>query len=832
MQLNLSDKCPSSLLRNIGEFFLDSSKVLEASSEASNKTVTRGHKSQDQPRDHEPEEENEEQIQGLLERANSLQKSMKSRGSANDSSTKNQDDTVLITVCAMQEGRPGVFSRKKSPYVEVQTKKTEGYDAFALKAARSCRVSVQRGQKLALFKMNGARILSENVTVKGKEKPWTIGSYLLMIKKSANSLKIGVGCIDEDPTDEDTSNEETSVLSPKRTGYDIEESWFSLRVEYFQPSRARPHSVRSHVTRQYIWRCILGKDFTQLGVYHPEEDGYQVYSISLNNSQLLSPLNDAQCNFAGYVVKDATSELKIMWQSPTAITVHSMKQPLILYCIASLHGICTYQWEIIGERDSTQHFPSSPVVYINKGGLYQCKALCNSDVVVGKIIRVIVDASTVDSDSEPSVISQPKKRFKGIEYVEETVTKHSVIANNGPCSFQSQRKKCSGERHLSGAASDDTIDLPVLPQFRSNQLPRNDTRSKDLVPVANSGDQDVLLGSNLMTDHSEDASVAITEGNLNPAAPEQSGDKANGTNDLPIYVPEFSEEDIVQASQGFSTKLGEGGFGHVYLGTMKGTKVAIKKFTDTIAVAHAAQLGMHIPEKFTTGGQLNCEAWALTRCRHKNLVELMGYCSKPPMLIYEFMEQGSLHQRLFKKPSLTWRLKSKILIDICRGLAWLHSATPPIMHGDIKLRNILLDENLRAKLGDFGFSQEIPQLIAGRSVITVPMVSRSAGYTAPETEYAHVSVKTDMYSYGVVALELFTKKVAHDKKRDDPKLTEHYDEERRSLEGYRSIADDSADDIAPNLLQLYYKIIEQCLLKHSKRCSSDQVMEWWSETNF
>ena len=91
--------------------------------------------------------------------------------------------------------------------------------------------------------------------------------------------------------------------------------------------------------------------------------------------------------FANYL------ELKIMWQSPTAITVHSMKQPLILYCIASLHGICTYQWEIIGERDSTQHFPSSPVVYINKGGLYQCKALCNSDVVVGKIIRVIVDAS-------------------------------------------------------------------------------------------------------------------------------------------------------------------------------------------------------------------------------------------------------------------------------------------------------------------------------------------------------------------------------------------------------------------------------------------------------
>ena len=89
------------------------------------------------------------------------------------------------------------------------------------------------------------------------------------------------------------------------------------------------------------------------------------------------------------------------------------------------------------------------------------------------------------------------------------------------------------------------------------------------------------------------------------------------------------------------------------------------------------------------------------------------------------------------------------------------------MHGDVKLfvqlqfysngkpyfgrRNILLDENLRAKLGDFGFSQEISHMVAGRSVITVPMVSRSAGYTAPETDLAHVSVKTDMYSYGVVS---------------------------------------------------------------------------------
>ena len=90
------------------------------------------------------------------------------------------------------------------------------------------------------------------------------------------------------------------------------------------------------------------------------------------------------------------------------------------------------------------------------------------------------------------------------------------------------------------------------------------------------------------------------------------------------------------------------------------------------------------------------------RCRHKNLVELMGYCASPPMLVFEYMEQGTLHDRLFevyltinqlllnscisqKTPSLTWRERSRILKDVSHGLAWLHAVEPPIMHGDVKM---------------------------------------------------------------------------------------------------------------------------------------------------
>jgi len=104
----------------------------------------------------------------------------------------------------MQEGCPGVFSHRKNPYIEVHAKKTEKYHTFALKAARSCRLNVKERQKLALFKLNGARILDETISVKGNEKPWTIGNYLLMMKKTASGLKIRVGCVDinEDVSDE------------------------------------------------------------------------------------------------------------------------------------------------------------------------------------------------------------------------------------------------------------------------------------------------------------------------------------------------------------------------------------------------------------------------------------------------------------------------------------------------------------------------------------------------------------------------------------------------------------------------------------------------------
>ena len=93
----------------------------------------------------------------------------------------------------MKESRPGVFARVKQPFVEMEALKSDKYTTFAQKAAIKCRLSEEKGKVLSLFKLNGARVLDESVTVKGMLKPWTLGNYLLLMKKSPSSVKLGVG---------------------------------------------------------------------------------------------------------------------------------------------------------------------------------------------------------------------------------------------------------------------------------------------------------------------------------------------------------------------------------------------------------------------------------------------------------------------------------------------------------------------------------------------------------------------------------------------------------------------------------------------------------------
>lgn len=100
----------------------------------------------------------------------------------------------------MSESRQGVFSKEKSPYVEMSVSRSDPYSIVAKKAAEKCRLNYCKNKVLSLFKLNGVRILNESVNVNGKLKPWTLGSYIQMIKKSPKNVKIGVGYVARDAT--------------------------------------------------------------------------------------------------------------------------------------------------------------------------------------------------------------------------------------------------------------------------------------------------------------------------------------------------------------------------------------------------------------------------------------------------------------------------------------------------------------------------------------------------------------------------------------------------------------------------------------------------------
>ncbi|KAM3333217.1 hypothetical protein ACQJBY_028371 [Aegilops geniculata] len=215
---------------------------------------------------------------------------------------------------------------------------------------------------------------------------------------------------------------------------------------------------------------------------------------------------------------------------------------------------------------------------------------------------------------------------------------------------------------------------------------------------------------------------------------------------LHIDIRRFTYADLKHITNDFKQIVGKGGFGTVYHGTMEnGDEVAVKVLMET-SIAESTDF---LPEVQT-----------LSKVHHKNLVTLQGYCqnTKCLALVYDFMPRGNLQQLLREGDdySLTWEQRLHIALDSAQGLEYLHeSCTPSIVHRDVKTANILLDKNLVGIIADFGLSRAFND--AHTHISTV--AAGTLGYLDPEYHATfQLTIKTDVYSFGIVLLEIITGK--------------------------------------------------------------------------
>ncbi|KAG4122800.1 hypothetical protein ERO13_D11G289433v2 [Gossypium hirsutum] len=217
---------------------------------------------------------------------------------------------------------------------------------------------------------------------------------------------------------------------------------------------------------------------------------------------------------------------------------------------------------------------------------------------------------------------------------------------------------------------------------------------------------------------------------------------AHSRRDLETNLQFFTYKDLEHATNGFKEELGRGAFGTVYKGELPssyGDRIAVKKL-----------------DKFAQDGEreFKTEVKVIGQTHHKNLVRLTGYCDEAEhrLLVYEFMENGSLSSFLFGILRPSWQQRLQIASGIAKGLTYLHEeCSKQIIHCDIKPQNILLDESLTAKISDFGLAK----LLMNDKTRTKTGIRGTKGYVAPEWfRNIPVTVKVDVYSFGVMLLEI------------------------------------------------------------------------------
>ncbi|MBA0559479.1 hypothetical protein Golob_016441 [Gossypium lobatum] len=291
----------------------------------------------------------------------------------------------------------------------------------------------------------------------------------------------------------------------------------------------------------------------------------------------------------------------------------------------------------------------------------------------------------------------------------------------------------------------------------------------------------------------------------------------------------FSLEELSDATNGFNRtlKIGEGGFGSVYKGTIKplGGRghplvVAIKKLNTHGLQGHKEWLA---------------EVQFLGVVNHANLVKLLGYCCADGergiqrLLVYEFMSNRSLEDHLFNKTStLLWKTRLEIMLGAAQGLAYLHEGLEvKVIYRDFKSSNVLLDESFKPKLSDFGLAREGPT--GDRTHVSTTVVG-TYGYAAPEyIGTGHLTIQSDIWTFGVVLYEIITgrRTVERNRPTSEQKLLEWVKNFPPDSKRFSMIIDPRLqNDYSFSAAQKVGQLAKSCLNKNAKeRPTMSQVAE-------
>ena len=216
----------------------------------------------------------------------------------------------------------------------------------------------------------------------------------------------------------------------------------------------------------------------------------------------------------------------------------------------------------------------------------------------------------------------------------------------------------------------------------------------------------------------------------------------NGEFEIERGPKRFTLNELAAATYNFAKegKLGQGGFGEVYRGLLNEEEVATKK------VSAGSQQGKK---------EYISEVRIISRLRHRNLVQLVGWCHKQGefLLVYKFMPNGSLDTHLYRPDRfLAWPVRYKIALGLASALLYLHEEWEQcVVHRDIKPSNVMLDSEFEAKLGDFGLARLVDHETGSQTTV----LAGTMGYLAPESlSTGRARKESNVYSFGIVALEI------------------------------------------------------------------------------